>query len=452
MRKFFGPHLLWLTAIIILAALLTHNLWSTRAWIETHDGIYHLIRQEVFTSTLRRGVFPVRWAGTLDHGFGLPLFNYIYPGPYLLGAPFSLLGLNPRWVIKLVEIGLYVFGAIGMYFLFSGKNKFYATLMAALYLTTPYLLLNIFVRGALGEQMAIACMPWILLSLHNLSVKKKLSWYHPLPYFLMFIAHNFLSFLFLPIYAIVTYFKYSDIWKLVLKSIAVSLGLSSFFVLPMIFEQKYLYSVVSQDFTFSYLDHFIYPVQLLFSKWGNGYSFPGLSDGISFSLGLTSLVILGFGTFKVFQKRNSDLTLWLVLTALIIFFTLPVSAIFWKIISPLQLMQFPWRLLSFTVITIPFIAFNILTRFKISKVLYLAVGLLFLVSLCFGFRYTTPFYFQNNEQISEQLYLYRDGTTTSSRQELLPKWVEVDGNRSDAGSIAVDQGSLDITNQQVTPE
>lgn len=452
MRKFLGSHLPWLIVIVVVTLFLTRNLWSTRATIETHDGIYHLVRQEVFTNALKRGNFPVRWAGSLDNGFGLPLFNYIYPGPYYLGAPLSILGVSSKWVIKLVEIGLYLFGAIGMYFLFAKKNKFFATVASILYLSTPYLILNIFIRGALGEQMAIACMPWILLSLNDMSEKNSLRWYHPLPYFLMFIAHNFLSFLFLPIYVIVVYFIYRKTWRTILGSLALSLGLGSFFVIPMLAEQKYLYSIANQNFTYNYFDHFVYPIQLIKGVWGNGFSYPGLNDGFSFALGYTSLLVLGLGLIIAIYKRSLELSLWLILSLLTLFFLLPYSLPIWEVVKPLQMMQFPWRLLSFPVITIPIVSFYLLIHFKKLRIIPIIVAILLYISLRQAFHYTTYFYFQSNEQLLQQLYLSRSQTTTSSRLEILPKWGTQEVRYIGEENIRVAHGTADFSIVTMTPE
>ncbi len=437
----------------MVAIFLTRNLWGTRAWIETHDGIYHLVRQEVFADALKRGNFPVRWAGSLDNGFGIPLFNYVYPGPYYLGAPLSLLGFNSRWVIKLVEIALYLTGGIGMYFLFAKQSKLYATISSILYLTTPYLLLNIFIRGALGEQMAIAFMPWTLIVLSDLSTRRRLTWYHPLPYFLMFIAHNFLSFLFFPIYLLIVFFKYSGFWRLILSSLLISLGLAAFFIIPMLAEQKYLYSIISANFTYTYLDHFVYAIQLLYDKWGNGFSYPGVNnDGFSFALGPTSLFILTYGIFTAIKKKSLDLRLWLIIIGVVLLLLLPIAEPLWRIFTPIQMMQFPWRLLSFTPLAIPIIAFYILSNQKLSYKLYLVSGFFLFISLYFGFRYSTPYYFQNNDQISQQLYLDRGRTTTSSRFEMLPKWSSKETRYIGEENVRVAHGSAEIDNLLITPE
>ncbi len=443
MRKLFAAHFPWLLAITLVAVLLTRNLWGTRAWIETHDGIFHLIRQEVFTGEIKNGQFPVRWAGTLDNGFGLPLFNYVYPGPYYLGLPLSIIGVSSKWVIKFVEIGLYLLGGFGMYFLFAKIDKFRATVTSLLYLTTPYLLLNIFVRGALGEFMAISLLPWVLLTLGDMSDQKRLLWYHPLPYFFLFIAHNFLSFLFLPIYLLLAYFHRSS-WRIILSSFALSLALSAFFVLPMIVERGFLASVASHNFTYNYADHFVYPVQLLFSKWGIGHSYAGLNDGFSFMLGFSNLVVLGLALYHSIFKRKRVVLSWTFITFTTIFFMLPVSLVFWQIIQPIQIIQFPWRLLSLTTIAIPILAFYVLHSRFLALVLITC-------SLFFAYRYSTPFYFQNNNQLATQLYIHRDKTTTSSRAEMLPKWASVEEKWKGEENLRVESGSAQIITAISTP-
>jgi hypothetical protein len=419
--KKFSLHFPWLLGIFLVGMLLTRNLWGTRALIETHDGIFHLIRQEVFAEALKLGQFPVRWIPSLDNGYGLPLFNYIYPGPYYLGSVFSLLGLSSKWVLKIVEIGLYLLGGFGVYFLLAQKNKLYALLSSLLYLTTPYLLVNLFVRGALGEFMAISLIPWVLVALQDMSKKGTLKWYHPIPYFLLLISHNFLSFLFFPIYCIVTATTKVS-WKLSLKSLLLSLGHSAFFVIPMILEQGLLYSVATGNFTYNFADHFIYPIQLLYSQWGIGHSYAGLNDGFSFALGYANLAVLVVAILTLIYKRSQALMLYGGLTLTILFFLLPVSQPIWNVVTPIQMIQFPWRLLSLTTITIPLLSFYLLLEFRRFRYLLPVALLVLCLNMGFALSYTTPFYFQSNDQLATQLYIHRDKTTTSSRAEILPRW------------------------------
>lgn len=451
MKKLWTNHFPWLLAISIVVIFLTRNLWGTRAWIETHDGIFHLIRQEVFTNSLKQGYFPVRWAGTLDNGFGLPLFNFIYPGPYYLGLPLSLLGLSSKWVIKIVEIGLYLLGGLGIYTLFARKDKHYAGISSLIYLTTPYLLVNIFVRGALGEFMAISAIPWVLVALYDLIQKKTLHWYHPLAYFVLFLSHNFLSFLFLPIYLILVW-RHRESWKPLLVSLLTSLALASFFVLPMVMERGLLSSVNAANFTYNFADHFVYPLQLIYSKWGIGHSYAGPSDGFSFMLGFSQLLVLVLGTIIAFTKRRKvDLLIWVSLALAVIFFMLPISLPLWRLFSPMQIVQFPWRLLSLTTVIIPIISFYLLSSFKKSSKLLLSTGIILAISLYLAYRYTTPFYFQNNDQLATQLYIHRDRTTTSSRAEILPRWASSAERWLSDQQVKIKSGNANLVITSISP-
>ncbi len=449
MRKSWASHLPWLLIITVVAIFLTRNLWGTRAWIETHDGIFHLIRQDAFVDSFRSGHFPVRWAGSLDNGFGLPIFNYIYPGPYYLGTPLSLLGLSAKWVIKLVEISLYLLGGIGIYTLFARRHKLYATLCALLYLTTPYLLLNLFVRGALGEFMAISLIPWVLVSLMDMRSRQTLAWYHPLPYFLLFISHNFLSFLFLPIYLAIIFLDRTAL-KIVIKSLFLSLLLSAFFIVPMVFERDLLYSVSTGNFTYNFADHFVYPMQLIYSKWGIGHSYAGTGDGFSFGLGFANLAVLFTSLITLYLRRSRDLFTYTGLTLIVIFFLLPLSLPIWKMLHPLQIIQFPWRLLSLTTITIPLLSFFLLMTYHKSRYLPAVATGLIVFNLYFASLYSTPAYFQNNDQLANQLYVHSGQTTTSSRLEMLPRWSPLEARWMGEENMRIDQGSSQITSSSST--
>jgi hypothetical protein len=441
-------HIPWIACLVVVGLFLTRNLWGTRAWVETHDGIFHLIRQEVFTDALKAGHLPVRWIPSLDNGFGLPLFNYIYPGPYYLGSIFGLLGLSTKWVLKIVEIGLYLLGGLGMYAIFAQKHKLYALFSALLYLTTPYLLVNLFVRGALGEFMAMSLIPWVIVALQDLLKKGTVKWYHPLPYFLLFISHNFLSFLFLPIYVLLVIFEKAN-GKLALKSFLLSLGLSAFFVLPMILEQGLLFSVSTGNFTYNFADHFIYPIQLIYSQWGIGHSYAGLADGFSFALGYGNIAVLFLSLATVIYRRSRELVFYVLLSLLILFFLLPIARPIWQLITPIQMIQFPWRLLSLTTITVPLLSFYLLVEQKKWRYLLSVALVVVVTNIGFATSYSTPFYFQSNDQLETQLYIHRDKTTTSSRAEILPRWSPLKERYPGEEIIKIQSGNGIITQSEI---
>lgn len=403
-------HLLPLLLILLATALLTRHIWGTRGWIETHDGIFHLIRLDAVKQAVLEGQFPVRWVDSLDNGFGLPLFNYVYPLPYYLGLPSLLLGLSTKITFKLLLLGFVTLGGVGVYTLFARRGRLIGLVSALLFISSPYLLLDIFVRGALGEILAIVLMPWVVISWLDLRGRGLRS-YHPLPLALLLLSHNFLSFLFLPIYLYLILTHRKSL-KASLLSLLLSFGLAAFFVLPMVCERGLVYSGSSGDVTYDYSSHFVYLRQLITSPWGAGYSTGGLGDGLSFALGGSywALIIL---SLYLLPKLLLPL-------GLIVFFMLPVSRQLWALLTPLQYIQFPWRLLSFTTLFLPYLAYRVLSRLEGRSRLVISI-LLLLLALLPAIRYTRPAYLMNNAQLSAQLDYNRPRTTTSSRLELLPR-------------------------------
>lgn len=136
-------HFLGVFILIIFA------LWSLRVifspgMMQTHDSLWHVERVTAMVQALKNGQFPVRWTYDLDNHYGIPLFNFIYPGPYYLAAIMQLIGLGGISAIKSVIFSGYLLGGLGIYFLFAKENRFIATLAGLLYLLHPYQLVNIF--------------------------------------------------------------------------------------------------------------------------------------------------------------------------------------------------------------------------------------------------------------------------------------------------------------------
>lgn len=399
LRHYFLPII-----IILLGLILSRPLWATGSVLDTHDGIYHAVRMSELWEMLKAGQFPVRYATNLDNHFGIPLFNYVYPLPYYLGLPIVALGFSPFWAVKLVTVGAYLLGAIGIYLLVPSATGLIGSI---LYLTSPYLLLNMLVRGALGETLAISLLPYVILAGNNIA-RGRLRWYHPLPYALLFLSHHILGFLFLPVYLLIIPRS-----RKVLYSLFLSLGLASWYLLPAILESGLVQSVANANFTFNYSDHFVAPLQLIWSNWGFGFSVKGTGDGMTFQLGIIQLSVFIFSSLLALKAKRYLLS-GIILISL--FFTTNLSSFIWQLIPPLQLVQFPWRLLFLPTFLIPYL------YLKFPPPLKLGI-LMCVISFLFALFWAKPRYPQNEAQYMQQWYSNRYGTTTSARSELLPKWV-----------------------------
>lgn len=390
-----------------------------QSWPRSHDGIYHAVRINKFFQEFINGQFPVRWVNDLDNHYGLPVFNYIYPGPYLLASIPMLLGCNEIVAYKIIMFFAYFLGISGIYALFSPKNKFLALAASLIFGLTPYLFLDIFVRGALAEVVALGFMPWVIygFTYH----KNKVSIWS---LFFVIISHNFLGAIFL-FFLIAKLFWDKNFNHQSAKNILFALGLSAFFTIPMIFERQYLTSGYNNNFTFDYRQHFLLPSQLIYGKWDYWYSNPGPVDGMSFQLGFTNILIIIFSLISLIFLKNKRIALFLQLVVLLtLFLTLECSQFVWETIKPLQTIQFPWRLLFLSTLLCPMLFFESISHFPKLRLSYKYFLAFFLIILAvFNVRnYRRPMEYLDSQKY-QQLFLDENyKSTTSSRDEIAPTW------------------------------
>src|SRR5260221_2248400 len=119
------------------------------------------------------GVLYPRWLPELVLGYGYPVFNFYGPAAFFLAELLYRLGLGYYQSMMGTFSLLLIVGGYGMCLWARDVLDFapqpWAALVAAVaYIYAPYLLTNIFVRGAIGEVGAQALLPWVFLSFRRL--------------------------------------------------------------------------------------------------------------------------------------------------------------------------------------------------------------------------------------------------------------------------------------------
>src|SRR5262249_21520005 len=132
--------------------------------------------------------------------------------------------------------------------------------------------------------------------------------------------------------------------------ILISLGLAAFIWLPALAELKFVHIERMLQGNLNYVDHFVFPWQLLSPSWGYGDSVPGPEDQISFSLGWSHLLVVTAAGVFIYRSRNRDLATWFTflgsaLVILVLAMT-PLSRWVWDYMPLLKQVQFPWRILA----------------------------------------------------------------------------------------------------------
>ena len=416
--------------LLFIFPLLVIRQWFLPGLPQTHDAETHVSRAAVFSKSILEGnIFP-RWAGPLNWRYGTPSIMFLYPGLSYFSA---LIHLATKMqfinIFKLLIVSGYIGSGIFWYRWMRalGFWLFPALVSSLFYLLAPYRLVNIFVRGVLGEHIGFFFFPLIMLMATRLWRTGKTIYASGLALSVagLILSHNLSALMYLPLvvfYPIVLIGIYREKpiqLKVYLGSIGLGLLLSAFFWLPAILESKYTLSSWMFDAQQGYTTNFLAFRQLIWSPWGYGWSEPGIDrDGMSFQVGIAQWLVLltGIGLLIKFSKRELLLLKsGLALVMVGIFLSLPVSLPLWQQISLLQKFQFPWRFLSLIVIGVSLISAMVADKFKHSKIISLA---LLISPIMFTIAYWN---IAGPSSLSEQ-FLAVDYVGTSDTGETTPVW------------------------------
>jgi hypothetical protein len=396
------PGSLLLPAAVIAAVFLlfAYPLLGTR-FLPTHDGEYHIIRFMEFFRMLAAGIPFPRWAPTLNSGYGMPLFIFHYPFPNYAGALLHVLGLQFVDAFKVSLALAYLTAAVGCYaFLSAMFGKRQAVVGTVAMLAVPYWFVDIYVRGAVGEVWAIA---WLFLALAALFRKNGIGL--ALTAGLLIVSHNILAMLFIPVLTVATAVRN----RRLLTWIALGIGLSAYFWLPALGERGFVTGLNSVD----YRDHFAALDELLIPSWGTEFSGNSVA-GNKMSLQLGLAVIAWFvwaGALALRDRDRRRRTVMLAVAAgplVVSMAMLPLSGVVWKVVTPLQYVQYPWRLLSYVIVLLPVAA-----AYAAGRSAKWATAVLCIVGLLIVLPYAQPVTYERRD---DAYYLARpnftDGTSS----------------------------------------
>lgn len=363
-----------------MLVLLSPLLWPlvTPGFFRSDDGEWMVIRLVAFFDTLKTGQFPVRFLWNLNHGFGYPVTNFLYPLPFYAGSLFHLLGFGFIDSVKALFTLSFILSAFFMYKLAEKEGNRWGAIAAGLfYAYAPYRIFDVYNRGSLGESFAFIWPP-LILYLINLKTRRSLV-LASLTTAALICSHNVLALLFMPV--IFGYWLLKN-WKLGIGYWILAIGLSAWFWFPALYDLQYTRAGITQVADFS---RYFLNLNLL---------------------GIFIPVIL----LLTIRFKNINFIRVVVIGSL--FFALPVSTFFWQILPLPKLVQFPWRFLSVSV----FASAVLLGSLIKNKFLFI----LFIMALILTTRISVDkIYYQDN------YYVANDDTTTV-KNEYMPRWVKSD--------------------------
>ncbi|MFN8442435.1 MAG: 6-pyruvoyl-tetrahydropterin synthase-related protein [Caldilineaceae bacterium] len=413
---------------------------------ETVDGTHHLLRLMLFDAHIQHGSYYPRWTHELVLGYGYPVFSFYGPAIYYLGVLLHRIGLDlfnaQMWSFILLMCVACLGAAWLAYDLFEQTPKTTRAVLAAvaglLYLYSPYLLTNVYIRGALAELAAQAWLPWLLWSWRRIVTSTT-------PQLAVVIAALILgglaithtiTLLFVPpwlvIYVLVYWSKnrqhkakLTRIGWLLIAGVS-ALGISCFFWLPILAERSYLSSMA-----YAMSD---YSIDVSAWTWHNFMDWrPQFYYHLDMVNGLgvvqCGLAISGFALMKK-RGREAWFLLGTVLIGCVLMSRLALPL--WTRSELLMTAQFTWRLL--TLITLPLVLLSVgsLTRFHKSW-LVVGLGILLVGVSIWSYRPQTnqfPYWVAKHEDFGVASTPHYEQEThalgTSSVREFMPRWSSQD--------------------------
>ena len=405
--------------IAIIATLFASASLFSYGIHPTHDGEYHVLRFAQFNKVLSEGNLYPRWAPDFNNGYGIPLFNYVYPLPNYVASVFHLLGFSFIDAFKLSMILATLTGA--MFFYLWAKSywgKAGGLVSSIFYTFSPYRLVDIYVRGSVGEVWSLGIFPALLWSYLRFHETGK-SIFFIISCFslaLVIFSHNILAvmfFLFFMCYAFLLIASAKNLKKEFINLfliIFIGFGIASPFWLPALLEINFVRGLQ----VFNPTDHFPDIYQLIIPSWGYGLSPSDLLNPMSVQIGIANIIAFLLSAVTLFFSKNKKILTFFIISFLVVFFLMTSWSIpIWKNIPLFSYFQFPWRFLSLEILISSFLAGAIVFHIKRRRVKTIAAIILIIMAVGLSINYARgATYYSRDDNYYLKRSNFTDGTNS----------------------------------------
>lgn len=374
--------------LLVGLALLTGVLallWPMlqRGYPITHSTHFNLSWAFQYQRQFFGGQFYPRWLEYSNFGYGNPTFAFYPPLCMVAPLPFRLLGLDmPGSLVASMGLAIAVFG-LGLYVLLRQVLPWALALgLALLSMAGPYWLVDIYQRGAIGEVWAIAILPWIFwASLQTICRPQSIG-----PVAVLALSYGLLTLSHLPTLLVFTLIWLPLPWVLggrdpfwprvgrCYLGFGLGLGWAAFYLLPAFWDQRHV-QVDFVNFAEEYTPHhrlMLSGLMQLQPRWTEHWFESNL---VGYWVWMAAVLVgAGLLVFLEWLARRTEGTLLLQgsgadefplaeatllyslgasLVALLMMTDLLAGLYEW--VLPLRRIQFSWRWMAVTAVTVPWL-------------------------------------------------------------------------------------------------
>lgn len=339
------PSLLWAPLLVIAGAAFAVEIpfffWGTPSG---HDVEFHLYSWLEVLAQWKQGIVYPRWAALAHFGYGEPRFVFYPPASWTLGAvlswifPWTIASSVYVWVV-LVAAGASMFWLVRQWL-----DRHDAIFAATFYAVNPYHVVIVYWRSAFAELLASCLVPLLLLLVLKAADEGR-RWIVPLALVLAaawltnapaaVMIHYSLALL-----LVLLAWRRRSSRVLLVGATAIVLGacLTSFYLLPAIYEQKWvnIAEAISQGSRPQDNVLFIHTTDPDHDAFNHIVSWIAVLE-----IAATVAAVWAAKWWRQSQHELWNVLLgWAIASSVVMF---PVTLPLWKFLPKMEFMQFPWR-------------------------------------------------------------------------------------------------------------
>jgi hypothetical protein len=395
--------------LIVSTALIAVGTLIVRGNSCGHDFDFHLLSWMEVARAWQAGLLYPHWVQDANFGAGEPRLMFYPPASWMLGG---LLGTISGWhAAPVLFVLLALLGAGGSMYLLAREwaPPAAASFAACLYIANPYAMFVVYERSAMGELLAGAWLPLMVLfalrtrsSIAPLGLAVAALWLTNSPAAVM-------GSYMLAILALGMFLAESRVWPALRAAggMALGLGLAAFYIVPAAFEQRWVQ-----------IDRAITPGMRVEDSFLFAHTADAFHDQVLRSASwilVGEFAVASIAAYFAWRKQASA-PVRMVLTALlpiILLLQLPVSDVVWRYAPHLKFLQFPWRwLLALSV------AACLLAAMALKRPTFLAAILIVTLAVGGGLLFFQPC--DDEDAVSAQVAAFRLGQGTEGTDEYTP--------------------------------
>ncbi len=371
----------YLILLILFSLFAISPLLAPGYFWGAHDGRHSVYFLFEFDRSIQDGIYYPRWAPDYTFGYGYPMFNIYAPGALYVSEAFHLLGFDFVTATKIVFALAIVLSGVAMFaFIKRLTGSSQAAFLSGLaYVYIPYHIADVYVRAALAESVALIFLPLTLWGFYETVVRSNRIAIvaAAFAYAAMMFSHNGVAMLFTVVLGAWVLFlilgemqtlernthhasRFIRLGLPSLAALALGLGIVAVFFIPAVLEYQFVRTDQWLGNYYDYTNHFAYFFQLFSPAWGFGISNPGPRDDMSFQLGVVPVLLAIFSILAIARNPRNTRRFWvffLAMAVIVAALMLAISLPLWSVLRPiLSFAQFPWRLLTLTMLPLAALA------------------------------------------------------------------------------------------------